>query len=72
MPPHPIASKRQSLEQNYYEILNQDNVDLVDLKATPILEINRNGLKTTSTGYELDVLIFATGAQWLRCGPMDC
>lgn len=59
--PHPIGSKRQSLEQNFYEILNQDNVDLVDLNATPILEIRENGLKTANKEYEFDVLIFATG-----------
>ncbi|KAG8216622.1 cyclohexanone monooxygenase [Butyriboletus roseoflavus] len=59
--PHPMASKRQSLEQNFYEIFNQDNVDLVDLNATPILEIHENGLKTANKEYELDVLVFATG-----------
>ncbi|KAH0835013.1 cyclohexanone monooxygenase [Lanmaoa asiatica] len=59
--PHPIGTKRQSLEQHFYEIFNQDNVDLVDLKATPILEIHENGLKSADKEYEFDVLIFATG-----------
>ena len=63
VPPHPVACKRQSLEQYFYEIFNQDNVDLVDLNATPILEINKNGLKTANKEYEFDVLIFATGTQ---------
>ena len=63
VPPHPIASKRHSLEQTFYEVFNQDNVDLVDVNATPILEINESGLKTANKEYELDVLIFATGAQ---------
>lgn len=59
--PHPIGAKRHSLEQNFYEIFNQDNVDLVDLNATPILEICENGLKTTNKEYPFDVLVFATG-----------
>ncbi|KAG9311516.1 hypothetical protein JVU11DRAFT_7719 [Chiua virens] len=61
VPPHPIGVKRQSLELNFYEVFNQDNVDLIDLKATPILEINEHGLKTAEKEYEFDVLIFATG-----------
>ena len=59
--PHPMGSKRQSLEQNFYEVFNQDNVDLVDLNAIPILEIHENGLRTANKEYELDVLVFATG-----------
>jgi len=51
------------LEQNLYEIFNQDNVDLVDTKATPILEIHESGLKTADREYEFDVLVLATGAQ---------
>lgn len=62
VPPHPMGTKRQSLEQNYYEIFNQDNVDLVDLKVAPIQEINEEGLKTSDKVYEFDVIIFATGA----------
>ncbi|KAG9313635.1 hypothetical protein JVU11DRAFT_5967 [Chiua virens] len=58
---HPIGTKRQSMEQNFHEVLNQENVDLVDLKTTPILEINENGLKATGKEYEFDMLIFATG-----------
>ncbi|KAF8550520.1 cyclohexanone monooxygenase [Imleria badia] len=59
--PHPFGTKRPSLEQRFYEVFNQENVDLVDIKATPILEIHENGLKTADKEYELDVLIFATG-----------
>ncbi|KAG9311517.1 cyclohexanone monooxygenase [Chiua virens] len=61
VPPHPIGAKRQSMEQNFYEVMDQGNVDLIDSKATPILEITETGLKTTDKEYEFDVLIFATG-----------
>ncbi|KAI9458454.1 cyclohexanone monooxygenase [Boletus coccyginus] len=61
IPPHPFGCKRPSQEQHYYEIFNQDNVDVVDIKANPILEITPKGVKTTEKEYELDVLILATG-----------
>ena len=60
-PPHPFGVKRPSLEQTYYDVFNQDNVELVDLKETPILEVTANGVKTAEGEYELDLLVLATG-----------
>ncbi|KAG7089024.1 hypothetical protein E1B28_010735 [Marasmius oreades] len=62
IPPHPFGCKRPSLEQNYYEIFNQPNVDLVDVTATPIEEITEKGIKTKDgKEYEFEILIVATG-----------
>lgn len=61
--PHPFGCKRPALEQNFYEALNQDNVDIADISTHPILEITEKGVKTTEREHELDVLIFATG-EW--------
>ena len=61
--PHFFGGKRPSLEQSYYEVFNQDHVDIVNTKATPILEIYENGVKTADKAHEFDVLIFATGAR---------
>ena len=61
--PHPFGCKRPCLEQSFYEVFNQDNVDLVDVNVNPILEITPKGVKTTDKEYELDVLILATGAR---------
>ncbi len=58
---HPFGSKRLPCESGYYEVYNQDNVLLVDVKAAPIERITPTGLKTTNAEYELDVIIFATG-----------
>lgn len=58
---HPIFAKRPSLEQRYYEVFNQDNVNIVDIRETPILEITENGLKTSEKEYEFDIIIYATG-----------
>ncbi len=60
-PPHPFGVKRPSLEQNYYDVFNQDNVRLVDLKATPIERIIPSGVRTSEGDHELDLLVMATG-----------
>jgi cation diffusion facilitator CzcD-associated flavoprotein CzcO len=60
-PIHPFGVKRPSLEQNFYEIFNQPNVNLVDLRSTPIERVTRSGIKTAAGEYELDILVLATG-----------
>ncbi len=60
-PPHPFGTKRPSLEQWYYEVYNQDNVVLVDVREEPIEEITRTGLRTAKRHYEMDILVLATG-----------
>jgi cation diffusion facilitator CzcD-associated flavoprotein CzcO len=60
-PIHPYGTKRPSLEQNFFDIFNQPNVSLVDLRKTPIERVTRGGLKTTDSEYDLDILVLATG-----------
>src|SRR5690606_21263703 len=48
-------------ETNYYEVYNQDNVELVDLRATPIERITPKGVKTAAREHELDLIVYATG-----------
>ena len=60
-PPHPFGAKRPSLEQWYYEVFNQHNTTLVDLREEPIEEITPRGVRTASALHELDVLVLATG-----------
>ena len=60
-PPHPFGTKRPSLEQAYYEVFNQDNVTLVDVREDPIEEIVAGGVRTSRTLHECDVLVLATG-----------
>ncbi|MBW0089884.1 NAD(P)/FAD-dependent oxidoreductase [Pseudonocardia sp. KRD-184] len=61
VPIHPLGVKRPSLEQNYYEAYNQDNVTLVDLRESPIEEVTATGVRTAAGEVELDVLVLATG-----------
>ncbi|CAG9983278.1 unnamed protein product [Clonostachys byssicola] len=60
--PYPFATKRSSLEQDYYECLDRDNVDIIGLKKTPIREFSRSGI-VTDDGKERqhDIVIMATG-----------
>ena len=58
---HAIGTKRICVDTDYYETFNQDHVNLVSLKATPILEIGPTGIRTESVTYELDSIVFATG-----------
>jgi cation diffusion facilitator CzcD-associated flavoprotein CzcO len=66
---HPFATKRPPIDTNYFETFNRDNVDLVDLKATPIVEITPTGIRTTDAEYPLDIIVFATGFDAMT-GPL--
>lgn len=60
--PHDFYARRPLCDGGYYQQFNRDNVDIVDLKETPIEEITEKGIKTSdSKVHELDVIIFATG-----------
>ena len=60
--PHPFGVKRPSLEQNYFETFNRDNVTLVDVRETPIERVTATGVITADgVEHRLDVLAFATG-----------
>ena len=56
-----FGTKRVPLENGYYEIFNRDNVELVDLKESPLEEITPTGVRTRDGQYEFDALVFATG-----------
>jgi cyclohexanone monooxygenase len=60
--PNDLYARRPLCDSGYYKIFNQDNVEVVDLKHTPIQQIVDRGIQTTDgTVHKLDVLIFATG-----------
>jgi acetone monooxygenase (methyl acetate-forming) len=57
-----FGTKRVPLETSYFEAFNRDNVELVDVKETPIERLTERGVKTAdSKVHELDILILATG-----------
>lgn len=61
-PPYPICTKRPPLENDYYECLSQDHVEIVALQETPIVEFTETGIRTADgVGREFDVVAMATG-----------
>ncbi|WEA38201.1 flavin-containing monooxygenase [Lysinibacillus fusiformis] len=68
-PKYMYGTKRQVLDSDYFETYNRDNVLLVDVKESPILEITETGIQTASNHFELDIIIFATGYDSMT-GPL--
>ena len=66
---HPIGTKRMCVDTGYYETFNRDNVTLVDIRKVPLSRITANGVETTASSYELDMIIFATGFDAIT-GPL--
>ena len=66
--PHPFGTKRPSLEQDYFDVFNQPNVTLVDVRDTPIVRVTPAGVSTTAADHELDILVLATGFDALTGG----
>ena len=58
---HPYGAKRPPIDSNYFETYNRDDVTLVDIKASPIVEITETGVLTEDNEYVLDMIVFATG-----------
>jgi cation diffusion facilitator CzcD-associated flavoprotein CzcO len=58
---HGFGTRRVPLETFYFEVYNQDNVELVDITETPIERITSKGIKTSAAEYEFDIIIYATG-----------
>jgi len=60
--PDELYARRPLCDGGYYEQFNRDNVQIVDLKETPITQIVPEGIVTADgTTHELDVIVFATG-----------
>ncbi len=58
---HGFGTRRVPMETKYYEVYNQDNVQLVDISETPIQCITPTGIKTSDAEFEFDMIIYATG-----------
>jgi cyclohexanone monooxygenase len=61
VPDQVIGCKRLCVDTGYYETFNRPDVELVDLRETPIEAITPAGVRTTGGEHELDALIYATG-----------
>ena len=61
-PDQVIGCKRLCVDTGYYATYNRPNVELVDLRATPIEAITPTGIRTEGGHeHELDAIVYATG-----------
>jgi cation diffusion facilitator CzcD-associated flavoprotein CzcO len=58
---HGFGTRRVPLETRYYEVYNQPNVTLVDIREAPIERITPSGIRTSAAQYDVDIIVFATG-----------
>jgi cation diffusion facilitator CzcD-associated flavoprotein CzcO len=60
-PPQVVGCKRLCVDTNYFATFNRDNVELVDLRETPIEAITPDGVQTSESFHPIDALVMATG-----------
>lgn len=58
---HAFAARRPSVDSGYFQAFNRDNVELADLRESPIVEFTPEGIRTTAKLHEFDIIIWATG-----------
>ena len=58
---HGFGTRRVPMETNYYEVFNQENVQLIDIGENPIEHITETGIQTKDTHLPFDIIIYATG-----------
>jgi cyclohexanone monooxygenase len=64
-PYYPYGCKRPTFHDEFLPTFNKPNVTLIDTAPLGVTEINENGVVHNEKEYPLDVLIYATGFQWM-------
>ena len=59
---HPFGTKRPPIDTNYFETFNRNNVELINLKNSPIKSCDKNEIiLEDGKKISVDILVFATG-----------
>jgi cyclohexanone monooxygenase len=58
---HAFAARRPSVDSGYFQAFNRDNVELADVRESPIEAFTDTGIRTSAKSHEFDMVIFATG-----------
>lgn len=58
---HAFAARRPSVDSGYFQTFNRSNVELADVRESPIVTFTRDGIRTTARDHTFDIVIFATG-----------
>ncbi len=70
-PYYPYGCKRPTFHDEYLPTFNLPHVHLVDTAPHGVQEINARGVVHDGVEYELDVLIYATGFQWMATSTFN-
>ena len=70
-PYYPFGCKRPTFHDEYLPAFNKPNVHLVDTAPGGVAQINARGVVHDGVEYPLDVLIYATGFQWMATSTFN-
>jgi cation diffusion facilitator CzcD-associated flavoprotein CzcO len=70
-PTHYIGMRRTCVDIDYFETYNRDNVELVDVRSSPITAITPHGIATAEAEYAVDVIVFAIGFDAMTGALLD-
>ncbi len=70
-PYYPYGCKRPTFHDEYLPTFNRPNVTLVDTAPRGVRTINEHGVAHDGRQYDLDVLIYATGFQWMATSTFN-
>tara|TARA_B100001996_G_scaffold325745_1_gene271774 strand:- start:1355 stop:2098 length:744 start_codon:yes stop_codon:yes gene_type:complete len=70
-PYYPYGCKRPTFHDEYLPTFNLPHVHLVDTAPMGVTNINQNGVVHEGEEYPLDVLIYATGFQWMATSTFN-
>ena len=70
-PYYPYGCKRPTFHDEYLPAFNLPHVHLVDTAPRGVSEINERGVVHGGTEYPVDVLIYATGFQWMATSTFN-
>jgi len=60
-PEYPLGSRRMCSEIGFYETMARDDIELVDVREDPVVEVTADAIVTNSARYPVDAIVFATG-----------
>jgi cyclohexanone monooxygenase len=70
-PYYPYGCKRPTFHDEYLPAFNLPHVHLVDTAPRGVQEIDEGGVVHDGRHYDLDVLIYATGFQWMATSTFN-
>ena len=70
-PYYPYGCKRPTFHDEFLPTFNLPHVHLVDTAPTGVRQINQRGVVHDGVEYPLDVLIYATGFQWMATSTFN-